>query len=135
MASRVFEGKFSSLAKISKFVGDEAEKAGLDGKATYEVQLAVDEACSNIIEHAYSGEGQGTIVCSCKSLRDKFVVVLQDEGKHFNPKTIKQLEVGVPLEEVGSRGAGVFLMKKLMDEVKFEFLKNKGTILTLIKHK
>jgi serine/threonine-protein kinase RsbW len=87
MSSQVFPGKFSSLEKISKFVKTEAENAALDDKSIYEVQLAVDEACSNIIEHAYNGE------------------------------------------------AGVFLMKKLMDAVEFEFLEGNGTILTLVKNK
>ena len=135
MSSQVFPGKFSSLGKISKFVEQEAENAGLDEKSTYEVQLAVDEACSNIIEHAYSGEGQGPIILTVKTSPESFTVILQDEGQPFDPSTIKDLEIGIPLERLGSRGAGVFLMKKLMDKVEFKFLENRGTILTLVKNK
>jgi len=135
MASQVFPGKFSSLEKISKFVKEEAENAALDAKAIYEGQLAVDEACSNIIEHAYNGEGQGDIICTCLGTKTSFKIILQDKGKHFDPKTIKKLEIGVPLEKLGNRGAGVFLMKKLMDEVEFKFLEGNGTILTLVKNK
>lgn len=134
MASQVFPGKFSSLEKISDFIVDEAHKTSLDETAIYEVQLAVDEACSNIIEHAYQGEGKGEIICSCEISPDAFTVVLQDEGKPFDPAEIKKLDVGVPLESLGNRGAGVFLMKKLMDKVEFKFLDDNGTILTLVKH-
>lgn len=133
MASQVFPGKFSSLEKISDFIVEEAQKTSLDETAVYEVQLAVDEACSNIIEHAYQGEGKGEIICSCEISPNAFTVVLQDEGKPFDPAEIKKLEIGVPLESLGNRGAGVFLMKKLMDKVEFEFLDDKGTILTLVK--
>lgn len=133
MTSRVFPGNFSSLEKISQFIEEEAQKTSLDDSAIYEVQLAVDEACSNIIEHAYQGEGSGEIFCTCLISPDAFTVILQDEGQPFDPGEIKKLEVGTPLEELGSRGAGLFLMEKLMDEVDFEFMDDKGTKLTLVK--
>ena len=133
MPSRVFPGEFSSLAKISEFIEEEAKKTSLSDSVIYEIQLAVDEACSNIIEHAYEGEGIGEITCTCEVSSDAFTVVLQDNGKPFDPEEIKELEVGSPLEELGNRGAGVFLMKMLMDEVEFEFFDDQGTKLTLIK--
>ena len=61
-----FPGRFEGLAAISEFVTRAAMDAGLDARAIYAVQLAVDEACSNIIEHAYGGEGRGNIECTCR---------------------------------------------------------------------
>ena len=107
----------------------------MDENATYAVQLAVDEACSNIIEHAYEGEGKGDIECTCNILEDGLEVVLKDKGKAFVPENVQEIEVGVPLEELGSRGAGIFLINKLMDEVHFEFSKQEGTTLKLKKKK
>jgi serine/threonine-protein kinase RsbW len=135
MPSKIFPGTFSSLEKISDFITENAENCGLDENATYAVQLAVDEACSNIIEHAYGGEGKGDIECSCNILADGLEVVLKDTGKSFVPENVQEIEVGVPLEELGSRGAGIFLIRKLMDEVHFEFSKKEGTILKLKKKK
>lgn len=135
MASKVFPGKFASLEKISDFILEYAEASGLDDNATYAVQLAVDEACSNIIEHAYGGEGLGDIECTCNVLDDGLEIVLRDKGKAFNPDEVQEIEVGVPLEELGNRGAGIFLINKLMDEVRFEFSKNDGTTLVLKKKK
>jgi len=134
MASRVFPGKFSSLEKISQFIEEEAQNTSLDETAVYEVQLAVDEACSNIIEHAYKENEDGEIICSCTISSDAFTVILQDQAEPFEPDEIKNLEIGAPLEELGNRGAGVFLMKKLMDEVEFEFIPDEGTKLTLVKY-
>ena len=65
MATRTFSGRFASLATIREFVGNLAAQAGLSKKGVYEVQLAVDEACSNIIEHGYGEEREGDIECSC----------------------------------------------------------------------
>lgn len=135
MASKVFPGKFSSLEKISDFIEEYAQICGLDENATYAVQLAVDEACSNIIEHAYGGEGLGNIECTCNVLDDGLEVILRDRGKSFNPDEIHEIEVGVPLEKLGNRGAGIFLINKLMDEVHFEFSKQDGTTLVLKKKK
>jgi serine/threonine-protein kinase RsbW len=135
MPSKSFPGDFSSLEKISDFITEQAERCGLDERATYAVQLAVDEACSNIIEHAYGGEGQGEIDCSCNILEDGLEIVLKDKGKSFNPDDIQEIQVGVPLEELGNRGAGIFLINKLMDEVHFEFSKHEGTTLKLKKNK
>lgn len=133
MPSKIFAGEFSNLAKISEFIAEQAHQIGLNERATYEVQLAVDEACSNIIEHAYGGEGKGEIEITCNLAPDGIEIVLKDEGKPFDPDSIKEIEIGTPLEKLGSRGAGVFLMRKLMDEVRFEFSKKSGTILKMKK--
>ena len=52
-------GQFDHLEQISKFVEQSGVEAGLDTTAICRCQLAVDEACTNIIEHAYQGEGRG----------------------------------------------------------------------------
>jgi serine/threonine-protein kinase RsbW len=135
MASKTFPGKFSSLGPISEFIAKEAKIAGLDDQEIYSVQLAVDEACTNIIEHAYEGEGRGDIVCICEAIPDGLEIELRDKGKPFDPGRIPDPEVGVPLESFGSRGAGVFLMKKLMDEVSYVFSEGGETILRMIKRR
>lgn len=135
MPTRTFPGYFSSLASIAAFIEKEAEAAGLTDQDVYSVQLAVDEACSNIIEHSYGGEGIGDIQCTCERRPDGLQIILVDHGKRFDPDAIPGPDVGAPLEELGSRGAGVFLMKKLMDLVKFEFDEEQGTTLTMLKKK
>jgi len=63
MKTTVFTGNFSNLDKIGDFFLAAAVEAGLDDKSAYEVQLAVDEAVTNIIEHAYGGQDLGDIEC------------------------------------------------------------------------
>jgi len=133
MVKRVFPSRYESLAEIGEFVTEQAEAAGLDEKGAYAVQLAVDEACSNIIEHAY-GEGKvGQIKCTCTLIDGGLKIVLQDNGEPFAPDEVPEPSPGVPLEEYGPRGAGLFLMRKMMDEVKFDFRLGKGTTLTMVK--
>jgi len=135
MPTKVFPGDFSSLAEISEFIAENTKLAGFDEKKTYAVQLAVDEACSNIIEHAYGEDLTGDIECICTPGEDGIKIVLRDNGRAFEPDQVPMLEVGIPLSKLGDRGAGVFLMHKLMDEVVFEFDEQGGTTLTMFKKK
>lgn len=135
MRTRNFPGRFENLAEISRFVVQAAEEAGLDESAVYAVQLAVDEAATNIIEHAYQGEGRGEIQCSIEIGEGGLKVTLQDWGVPFNPTEIPDPTLGVPLEEVQPSGLGLFFIRKLMDEVRFEFSAEKGNSVTMIKRK
>ncbi|MEJ2487595.1 MAG: ATP-binding protein [Anaerolineales bacterium] len=135
MPTRVFPGDFSSLAAISDFVIENAQKVGFTEKETYAVQLAVDEACANIIEHAYGGEGVGNIEMTINTSRRSIEVILKDTGDAFDPNEVPDLDISLPLDQLGERGAGVYLMHKLMDEVLFEFSKPKGTTLIMRKKK
>lgn len=135
MVSKKFPGKFNCLGEICEFITREAKAAGLDEKEIYAVQLAVDEACTNIIEHAYGGEGKGDIELICKVVNDGMEIVLKDDGEPFDPDLITEPKIGLPLEEVEPRGAGIFLIRKLMDEVIYEFSSGKGTVLKMKKMK
>ncbi len=135
MTSQTFPGYFASLAEISKFVAEAAERAGFDSKGIYAVKLAVDEACTNIIEHGYGGEGKGDIVCTCEVQPSQIKITLKDWGAAFSPDDIPDPKFDVPLEELKPRGAGLFFMRKLMDEVHFDFRKKDGNVLVMLKRK
>ncbi len=135
MPTRKFPGQYENLAKIGKFVTKIAKEAGFDSAQVYSVQLAVDEACTNIIEHGYGGEGRGDIVCSCDPTDEGILIVIKDWGQQFSPDDVAEPDYDVPLEKLQSRGAGLFLMNKIMDEVDFKFDKSDGNTLTMKKCK
>ncbi len=135
MRTETFSGRFENLAKISEFVGQAAEEAGLNSDAIYAVELAVDEACTNIIEHAYGGEGVGDIQVTCKAARDGLTVTLRDFGRPFNPQKIRGPKLRGKLKDLKSGGAGLYLIRQMMDEVSFDFTPDQGNVLTLVKHK
>jgi len=92
--------------------------------------LAVDEACSNIIKHAYRGSTSKPILVTLRRLKDGLQVVLQDYGIKADPKNIKPR----PLDEVRPGGLGVHLIRSVMDKVKFGNSKQEGNQLTLVKY-
>jgi serine/threonine-protein kinase RsbW len=130
---RVFAGDFASLARIACFVDQAAEAAGLSERAAYAVQMAVDEACSNIIQHAYGGEGIGTIDCTCEVTDESLTITLRDKGRPFDPTLVSDPDLDVQLEERALGGLGVYLIRQLMDTVDHRYEPADGNVLTLVK--
>jgi serine/threonine-protein kinase RsbW len=133
MTTVIFPGRYDSLAKIGDFIRRTASEAGLDNLAVYTVETAVDEACSNIIEHAYGGEDKGDIECTCNQSQDKLTIILRDTGDAFDPKSIPEPDLGAPLEQREDHGLGLYFMRKWMDEVYFESLAGGGNVVVMVK--
>ncbi len=128
-------GQFESLPKIGEFVAEAAKQAELDDKSIYQVQLAVDEACSNIIDHAYGGENRGDIECSVLVSDEGLTVILRDSGKPFYPEDVPKPRLDAPLEQLKSRGVGFYLMQKMMDEISYERTSESSNVLVMVKRK
>jgi serine/threonine-protein kinase RsbW len=135
MPSHKFSSDLNNLEKICSFVTRYAEQAGLDDRQVYAVQLAVDEAATNIIEHGYRSSGHGEVTVTCLPVADGLRVVLHDHAPPFDPDEIPTPVIDVPLEELKPRGLGIYLMRKMMDEVKYEFNTDQGNKLTMFKRK
>lgn len=135
MSMQTFPGIYKSLEPISKFIIKQAKSAGFSEKDIYAIQTAVDEACSNVIDHAYGGENIGDINIRLKDSNHELKIIISDTGNPFDPEDIPDPDITSPLEIRKERGLGIFFMKKLMDEVIFEFSPSEGNKLTLTKHK
>jgi serine/threonine-protein kinase RsbW len=95
--------------------------------------MAVDEACTNIIEHAYRGKPDGTIDIVCDKRGEEFAVTIQDFGARFDPKKVELPKTDDPLSKRRIGGLGLFFMRKLMDRVEFDFASGHGNRLTMVK--
>jgi serine/threonine-protein kinase RsbW len=135
MTTRIFPGNYKNLAIISDFIVEQAEHVGFSPSEVYAIQTAVDEACANIIDHAYGAEDVGEIEIKTKSVTNGLRIVIKDEGKPFNPDEIPNPDITSPLEIRKERGLGVFFIRKLMDVAIFDFSQSKGNTLTLVKYK
>lgn len=129
-----FPGRYTSLAKISKFVKKIAKSNGFDGLALYTIETAVDEACSNIIEHAYQGEDNGDIEVTLGMENNRLVIILKDFGQTFDPNLVELPNLSDNISERKAHGLGLYMMKQWMDEVHFEFREN-ANVLTMVKYK
>jgi serine/threonine-protein kinase RsbW len=135
MQSVQFTAKFEFLDEIREFVGDIARAGGFGDKDVYNIQLAADEAASNIIEHAYEGVSDGLLELSCGVKGNTLTIILVDHGESFDPSEIPLPDLKADLSERKIGGLGIFLMRKLMDEVHYEVKPKHDNVLTMIKRK
>ena len=135
MKSVKFAAKFEYLDEIREFVGDIAREGGFSNKDVYNIQLATDEAASNIIEHAYEKVPDGVLELSCGIKGDVITIILIDHGESFDPSEVPLPDLKADLSDRKIGGLGIFLMRKLMDEVHYEPRADKSNVLTMIKRK
>ncbi len=137
-------GRYEQIKSVCDFISAAAKQSGLKESAIFHIELACDEACTNIIEHGYGGENQGDIVVSWKKEDGQFVIMLRDNGRPFNPKNVpeptmppKPDDPGFSEEEVVNSlkvgGLGIHFMRKLMDDIQFQFDEKTGNTLVMIK--
>ena len=134
MPSMVFPGRFASLARIRTFFADAARQAGLDESAVHSIELAADEAAANIIDHAYGGEDRGDIECGWSLEPTRLVMTFLDYGTPFEPESVAAPDIKSKVTERKPRGLGLYFMRRLMDEVRFEFNGEGGNKLTMVKN-
>jgi len=130
-----FAARFEFLDEIRDFVGKIARESGFGDKDVYNIQLATDEAASNIIEHAYENKPDGVLELSCGVQGDMIKIILTDRGEPFDPSEIPVPDLKADLSDRKIGGLGIFLMRKLMDEVQYESNADKSNTLTLIKRR
>jgi anti-sigma regulatory factor (Ser/Thr protein kinase) len=133
--SLTIKAKYENLERISNFIDDFARDAGFKENSLYNIKTAVDEACSNIIEHAYKGALSGDIECVCTMKGDNLEIVLHDHGIPFDPDSIPTPDMTNLLNMPADGGLGLYFMRTLMDEVQFNFSSSDGNYVTMIKHR
>jgi serine/threonine-protein kinase RsbW len=133
METRTVPARLESLALISEFITDATTRLGLDEHAAWQVQLAVDEAATNVIQHGYGEGGDGVIDLAWRLDGSDLVVTLRDYGRSFNPDKVPSPDLSSSLEERQAGGLGIYLMTRLMDSVRYEFDDRRGNLLTMTK--
>ena len=135
MPTMTFLARFEFLDEIRDFVAEVARQGGFSEKEIYSLQLAADEAATNIIEHAYDGVPDGEIRITCDARGDEIVITMHDDGRPFNPSKVKAPNLKADLSQRQIGGLGIYLMRKLMDEVRYESKPGTGNLLTMRKRR
>lgn len=123
----------SQIPVVCGFVAEAAESTGLDDRASYHCQMALDEWCTNIIEHGFGGEGNSAnieIVLRLEPVQLTMTVI--DDGPPFDPTVLPEADTSRPLEDREPGGLGWFFIIKTMSEVKYAY-RSKRNVLTMVK--
>ena len=131
---REFQADLAQLERIGEFIGAVLREFGLDEPKIFNLQLAVDEACSNIIKYGYSNaekaEDNKIMIC-CSRCNGTIAVTIKDRGKPFDPTTVAPPDLEASLEERQIGGLGIYFMKKLTDMICYAY-KDGQNVLTMI---
>ncbi|MEW6096870.1 MAG: response regulator [bacterium] len=136
--SKVFNltvtNQLNSLPLIADFIIKTAKELNLDKNTIFDIQTAVEEACENIVEHAYPKGEAGPINLHCELKGDEFIVKIRDHGRAFDLNSVPTPDLDASIEQRTTGGLGIYFMKSLMDEVNFSFDPEKGNELVMKKY-
>jgi serine/threonine-protein kinase RsbW len=107
-----------NLEIIRDFIIGIARKFGFNDDGIGEIELAVDEACANVIKHAYNYDENKKIDITVETNSSKLTITISDQGRGFDPNKLESPEQR--LQKHARGGLGIALIKKVMDEVSFE---------------
>ncbi len=120
--------KLDHLHALIGMVSNCAKEQGLGEKRINEIEVAAEEALVNIFHYAYQGQG-GDVEISCKVERGRtFIIEIIDAGMPFDPLAVSEPDTTLDVAERQVGGIGVFLIKKLMDEVTYRRDGNKNIL-------
>jgi anti-sigma regulatory factor (Ser/Thr protein kinase) len=119
-----------SLEEIRSFVTRVCRAAGLNKDDVWAIELATDEACSNVLVHAYKGK-PGLLQVEVREDPEGICIAVRDWGEPFDPDAVPEPDLSLPLQERRVGGLGMYIMRKLMDEVTYHFDAEEGNTLIL----
>jgi serine/threonine-protein kinase RsbW len=132
-AQLVLPSQFQAIGRACEFIVQQAEAAGLSDRAVFHVQLAVDEACTNIVEHAYGGSDQGKIriTCGTGQLQGKaaFIVRIEDWGISFDPENVPAPNLSSDPNQLKIGGLGIHFMRQMMDKIEYHFYPGRNELI------
>ena len=122
-----------NIPAVIDFVNRELEGVGCPMKTEAQIDIAIDELCSNIASYGYDGENGRVLVRLETESRPRAVSIsFIDEGRPFNPLEREDPDVSLSARERKIGGLGIFMVKKSMDDVRYEYRDGKN-ILTIRK--
>ena len=122
-----------NLALIREFVGNVGSQAGLVEDDVAKLELAVDEAVANVIEHAHGNDSNKEVTVRATFDTATLRIEVVDEGEGFDPTAIPSTPVEQMVHDRRTGGLGLRVMKSLMDEVSYEIIPGERNRLRLLK--
>lgn len=129
MASMTVEATIENVPAVTDFVNEELEKLDCPPKAQTQIDIAIDELFGNIAMYAYTPEtGPATVCVDVEEDPLSVIITFIDNGVPFDPLSTEDPDVSLPIEQRKIGGLGVFLVKKIMDDVSYEYREGRNIL-------
>jgi len=129
LEGEAIESRVEEVARARRWLAEHALAAGFPEDETRRVGLALSEACTNVIEHAYGGQPGHHIDLQLDVDAERLTVRVRDTGRPFDPASYRPPD----LSRAHESGYGVHLMRSIMDEVRYAPSEEGGTQLTMVR--
>lgn len=123
-----------NLVLIRELVSKVAEQVGFDNDEASKIELAVDEACTNVIKHAYGNNSDQMIDVMITIDKKKLIIIVSDKGKGFDPEQVQTPDLNESIREGRKGGLGICLIKTLMDQVDFQIKPGTKNQVRMVKY-
>lgn len=130
--SIILANEISEISRLNDFIEEVGNDFSLTPDIVFNLNLVLEEAIVNIINYAYPKEDHEWIFLSAKLHEGSIILVLTDTGKEFDPTLAPEVDVTLSADEREIGGLGIFLIRQIMNEVKYERIEGKN-VLTLEK--
>ena len=111
-----------NIAQVTDFVNAQLEEIGCPMKAQVQIDIAIDELFGNIAQYAYNPEtGPATVRVEVSDAPLSVTITFMDHGVPYDPLQKEDPDITLSAEERGSGGLGIFMGKKTMDEITYEY--------------
>ena len=130
--SIILANDISEISKLNDFIEEIGNEFSLTPDVVFNLTLVLEEAVVNVINYAYPKEEHESIYLSAKMHDGSIVLVLTDTGKEFDPTQAPDADITLSADDRQIGGLGIFLIRQIMNEVKYERIEGKN-VLTLEK--
>ena len=130
--SIILANDIAEISRLATFIEEVGEAFALTPDVVFNLNLVIEEAVVNVINYAYPKEEHQHIYPSAHLHEGSIVLVLTDTGKEFDPTLAPDADITLSAEEREIGGLGIFLIRQIMNEVRYERIDGKN-VLTLEK--
>ena len=128
----VLKNNIEEIARMAAFLEQIAEEFNLSMENAFNINLAIEEAVTNVIMYAYPKDEEHEFTLMVRHVDDRLIFKLVDSGKEFDPTVMPEADVTLSLEERPIGGLGIFLIRRVMNTVKYHRMDGKN-VLTMVK--
>jgi anti-sigma regulatory factor (Ser/Thr protein kinase) len=132
IASAQFSAEYNQLEPIRRFVEINAVKIGIPADVVYDLTLSITEITTNVIKHGYK-EKAGSIEVILGRQGSDFIIKIRDDATIFDPRTVPEPDLSLPLDKMPLGGLGLYMTKNLVDSLSHSSTPNGGNEITLVK--
>ncbi len=125
--------ELDALPAFREFIARVCERLKISSELAFELQLACDEAATNVIKHGYAGMNPGSIMLELRAQLNTITMLLSDFGHPFEPVETDAPDVDALLHDEPTTGFGLYFIYRTMDEVSY-YTDEMGNHLVLVKN-